>query len=63
MFCAGNPTLACDNIARELHSTVDNKMCMDMPSRVCRNVTHWETKKECNPVEVERYGFLLGTSI
>ena len=55
MLCAGNPGASCDNVAREIITHVDNQMCMDMPARVCRNVTHWGTKKECNPVEVERY--------
>ena len=56
MYCAGNPSLTCDNVAREVHSKMPSTMCMDMPSRVCRNITHWETKQECDTVRVERCG-------
>ena len=54
MVCAAQPGLRCDNKAREIITEVIEETCMDMPVRVCRNVTHYGTKQECNNVEVER---------
>ena len=54
MVCPGQPGLRCDNKAREIITEVAEETCMDMPVRVCRNVTTYGTKTECNNVEVER---------
>ena len=54
MVCPGQPGLKCDNKAREIITEQAEEMCMDMPVRVCRNVTTYGTKNECNNVEVER---------
>ena len=56
MFCAGSPGLACDNVAREVTTQVTVDTCLDMPMRVCRNVTHWDTREECHDAEVTRCG-------
>merc|ERR1711923_271203 len=56
MFCAGSPGLACDNVAREVTTQVTVDTCLDMPMRVCRNVTHWDTREECHEAEVRRGG-------
>ena len=56
MFCAGSPGLACDNVAREVTTQVTVDTCLDMPMRVCRNVTHWDTREECHEAEVTRCG-------
>ena len=54
VVCAAQPGLSCDNKAREIITDVTEDSCMDIPMRVCRNVTHYGTKNECNNVEVER---------
>ena len=54
MVCGAQPGLSCDNKAREIITEVAEETCMDMPVRVCRNVTHYGTRQECNNVEVER---------
>ena len=54
VVCAAQPGLSCDNKAREIITEVTEDSCMDIPMRVCRNVTHYGTKNECNNVEVER---------
>ena len=54
MVCGAQPGLSCDNKAREIITEVEEETCMDMPVRVCRNVTHYGTRQECSNVEVER---------
>ena len=53
MLCAGDPSLSCDNVARELRDDVSVERCREVDRVVCRNVTHWGVKKECHNVQVK----------
>ena len=54
LLCAGNTSLSCSNVARELHDNINVESCQEVDRVVCRNVTHWGVKKQCHSVEVER---------